>query len=116
MPADTAIERLQALKAKHGANWADEIEPNEFLDAGAEIEVKQQRILDEANLGSIDPWWTHCLYEELHPFLDGNGRSGRVLWLWQQRGRPTPPLLFLHRFYYESLDDFDGRRRAGEAT
>ena len=32
---------------------------------------------------SIAPHPAHCEYETLHPFMDGNGRSGRVLWAWQ---------------------------------
>ena len=46
---------------------------------------------------------THCLYETLHPFMDGNGRSGRVLWLWMMGGIQLVPLGFLHTFYYQSL-------------
>ena len=75
---------------------------------GPEIEMQLQTILDQANVGWNDPWRTHCEYEALHAFLDGNGRSGRVLWLWQQRGKPLPPLLFLHAAYYQSLAAFRG--------
>ena len=45
---------------------------------------------------------THLAYEDLHPFTDGNGRSGRVLWLRQMDGHA--PIGFLHRFYYQTLD------------
>jgi hypothetical protein len=56
------------------------------------------------------PFETHVRYETLHPFMDGNGRSGRVLWAWQMRrdGHDPFALPFLHRFYYQALD---GARR-----
>jgi hypothetical protein len=44
---------------------------------------------------------THIDYELLHPFTDGNGRSGRALWLWLRGG--NAPLNFLHTFYYQTL-------------
>ena len=44
---------------------------------------------------------THQEYEHLHPFTDGNGRSGRAIWLWQMSG--VAPLGFLHTFYYQTL-------------
>lgn len=45
----------------------------------------------------------HQEYETLHPFTDGNGRSGRALWLWQMGGISRAPLGFLHHWYYQSL-------------
>lgn len=54
-----------------------------------------------------DPYKTHQLYENLHPFTDGNGRSGRALWLWsmQKNGQLhyARKLGFLHNWYYQSL-------------
>lgn len=51
-----------------------------------------------------DAFQTHHDYETLHPFLDGNGRSGRALWLWQMGGILFAPLGFLHHWYYQSLE------------
>ncbi len=65
---------------------------------GLEIEQRLEGILDVMG----NPYITHLAYENLHPFTDGNGRSGRALWLWQMGGEA--PIGFLHRFYYQTLD------------
>jgi len=68
---------------------------------GPDISRQLNRILDKVNHRDISIYDTHRAYEELHPFTDGNGRSGRMLWMWQMR---SAPLGFLHTFYYQSLD------------
>jgi len=63
-------------------------------------------ILDNAKRG-VGPYETHQRYEALHPFMDGNGRSGRALWLWQMVNQVKDPYVlsrgFLHTFYYQAL-------------
>ena len=72
---------------------------------GHHIRVKLEKILTKATI-SLDPWQTHCEFETLHPFTDGNGRTGRALWAWQMQklGRDPFALPFLHRFYYQTLE------------
>ena len=53
------------------------------------------------------PYKVHIDYETLHPFTDGNGRSGRALWAWQMLHFDIWPELelgFLHAFYYQTLE------------
>ena len=68
---------------------------------GRGIELSLEIIL--ARAAGRGGYKTHLAYEALHPFMDGNGRSGRALWLWQMGGEA--PIGFLHRFYYQTLDD-----------
>lgn len=60
--------------------------------------------LQDINARCVAPYEIHRDYEYLHPFMDGNGRSGRALWLWQMGGIEKAPLGFLHSYYYQSLE------------
>lgn len=70
---------------------------------GPHVQSALQRILEAVNDGDFSAYEAHVAYETLHPFTDGNGRSGRAIWLWATGGMEQAPLGFLHHFYYESL-------------
>lgn len=71
---------------------------------GPDILFQLERLFEQLRVQGAGPdraYSVHHEYETLHPFMDGNGRSGRALWLWMMGGKA--PLGFLHTWYYQSL-------------
>ncbi len=90
------------LRSRPGLNVrvANHIAP----PGGKEIANRLTDILVDAFNDAKSPFNLHRAYENLHPFTDGNGRSGRALWLWQmEHFQGGAPLGFLHTFYYQTL-------------
>ncbi len=69
---------------------------------GPDIPIQLTQLLERRSILSAHT--LHNLYETLHPFMDGNGRSGRAIWLWKMGGIEGAPLGFLHHYYYQTLD------------
>ncbi len=95
----SAIQPGAILRKQQGQNVRV---GNHFPPAGGPI--IEENLIQLLNIITFQtPYTKHKAYEDLHPFTDGNGRSGRVLWLWQMGGISKTPLGFLHHFYYQAL-------------
>ncbi|OGH73353.1 MAG: hypothetical protein A3C90_03155 [Candidatus Magasanikbacteria bacterium RIFCSPHIGHO2_02_FULL_51_14] len=82
-----------------------------------------------ASLSGLASWWRaeqktkrhplffaadfHSRFELIHPFEDGNGRVGRLLFVWMMMQKGYPPLLFRYRnrrSYFGALNQADEGR------
>ncbi len=75
---------------------------------GQAIKTELECILKMVVANVRTPLDLHLMYEKLHPFMDGNGRSGRALWAWQMLHFYTYDLNqgFLEPFYRSVLREY----------
>ena len=62
-----------------------------------------------------DPWLCHLEFECIHPFIDFNGRTGRMLLYWQEKTQSKEPRIILNEGkqsdYYNKLFEYETRNR-----
>jgi hypothetical protein len=99
------LRRAEGVNVRVGAHIAP--------PGGYAVQVSACHLLRRA-IAREHPYTIHCDYETLHPFTDGNGRSGRALWLWSMLRREDDPWAlhrgFLHSFYYQALASLSSRK------
>ncbi len=74
---------------------------------GSHIVRQFENLISRINDDDVSAYTAHIEYETLHPYTDGNGRSGRMIWWWMMGGSRIG---FLHRFYYQALDNSNLRK------
>jgi hypothetical protein len=73
---------------------------------GEHILAQLQALLTDINAKRIDAWSAHIQFEALHPFSDGNGRLGRIIWHAMCANSSRVDLGFLHGFYLQTLNKY----------
>ena len=102
---------------RHSQNWIDGSQPGtaRFVPPPAHHVVKCMSDLekffhaDDIQLPSlIRTGLAHVQFETIHPFLDGNGRIGRLLitFMLIQSGLLREPLLYLSLYFKEHRDEY----------
>lgn len=57
-----------------------------------------QSWINAYNVDETHPLEQHLNFQNIHPFADGNGRIGRILWLLSMMKHNVPPTSFLKQF------------------
>jgi len=88
--------------------------PEYFLEDWLKVFATAVEKLDLNDLNFNKVAVLHAFFEEIHPFDDGNGRTGRILLNYILISGGYPPVIFkgepeAKREYYESLEEVDSQ-------
>ncbi len=92
------------IRDRHGMNVrvGEHVAP----PGGPQIVTDLRDLLVQVQSRKLSPFEAYMRYEDLHPFIDGNGRSGRALWAWRlvrSEYAAWFDLGFLNAFHYQAF-------------
>lgn len=65
----------------------------------------------EENMLEITPKEMHIRFEHIHPFVDGNGRTGRMLMWWHEIKLGKKPTIILNKNKQDYYEWFEGGKK-----
>ena len=97
-----------AIHYHHSAALAMGRWQRDYDDLKFRTEEKTRIDLEKLEIKS-GPFYIHNKFVNIHPFMDGNGRTGRAIWARQMIRHYSYgfELNFLHQFYYQSIQAAD---------
>ncbi len=108
------FRKLPGTTLKNEATGEVVYEPPQHADAIEELMSNLERFINEPEMLDADPLVKmsiiHFQFESIHPFYDGNGRTGRIintLYLVQQ-GLLHLPILYLSRYIIQNKAQYYG--------
>lgn len=117
-PNKHGIRRMPGTKIQNDRTKEVVYTPPEGHDVIAEkLKNFDQYFNDKTGFDDVDPLIRmavmHYQFESIHPFLDGNGRTGRILMILYlvMTGRLELPILFLSKYILENRDEYYRRLR-----
>lgn len=110
---DMRVRKVPGTKLTNAATGDTIYSPPEGESTIRELLASWEKFMHEEN--GLDPLIRmaagHYQFEAIHPFTDGNGRTGRVLnsLFLLQKGLLSMPILYLSRYIIRHKDEYYGR-------
>lgn len=108
--SDMALRNLPGTRIVHQSTGQITYSPPEGHDLIARLMTDWERFIHADD--DMDPLVrlavSHYQFEAIHPFTDGNGRTGRILnvLMLVDKGMLHQPLLYLSRYFIETKSDY----------
>jgi Fic family protein len=106
------FRRLPGTELKNERTGATVFVPPQTYDDILAGMANLERFINEPTVSDLDPLVkmaiVHHQFESIHPFYDGNGRTGRILNILflVQQGLLTTPVLYLSRYINQQKGDY----------
>jgi len=109
---DAGIRRLPGTELKNQRTGATVYTPPQEYDVIVRLLTNLEKFINDDSLTDLDPLVKmaviHYQFESIHPFYDGNGRTGRIINILYlvAKGLLDIPVLYLSRYIIQTKGDY----------